>query len=456
MALSGQNTILQIINSTSNVAGFSGSVTVAAGDLVIIHVHAWTPTNAQPSVYWTVTFDGVTLTPDNEVYNGALSIGSAAYSYVATTGGSKTLSVNLGANGRGCLAYGWLITGYDATTPVAGTGINSSYTTNATSLPIPDGLTLGRDGNAVMSSVMMKGGDFTSGASTSGDDANRWDATGTSGTSDLTAAAAAKTTNPAASTTITYSWTTGTRPGGLRTEVNVATSSGASASASGTLPLSGSATGTAPASGQSSGVLPLSGAATGAALVAGQASGVLPLSGAGTAQSLAKAQGQGVLPLGGSATAATVPVGPGAVASGALPLGGAATAVALVAAQANGVLPLGGTATAVAPAKGLASGALPLGGSAIARAPISADAAGTMPLGGSATAQALVTAQASGSLPFAGSATAVAAPVGDIQNWRQFRRAAHWAPHGFVAGWSQINKSAHWGQRRRVAAWGDK
>lgn len=235
-----------------------------------------------------------------------------------------------------------------------------------------------------------------------------------------------------------------------------ATGGGASASASGALPLGGTATATAPAAGQASGVLPLSGAATGAALVAGQASGVLPLSGAGTAQSLAKAQGQGVLPLGGSATAATVPVGPGAVASGALPLGGAATAVALVAAQANGVLPLSGTATAVALVKVLADGTLPLGGSAIARAPISADAAGTMPLGGSATAQALVTAQASGSLPFAGSATAVAAPVGDIQNWRQFRRAAHWAPHGFVAGWSQINKSAHWGQRRRVAAWGDK
>lgn len=454
MAFSGHTTPQVVINSTANANPYTGSITVGStSDLVVLFIQGWTGSGAGDPTGWTVTLDGSAITPTDSAFT-TLPFGGAIYELTGLAAGSRALSVSYPAAGRACQALAFVISGHDGGTPVAGRSIATNYASDTASLGYTRTTT--RDGNIILSVLGIREHVVDTEFSFSGGTLIGSSQTGTSDTTDITCAYGYHDVATAGSVTDTYSWTDTGRCHVGFVEVNIATSSGASASASGTLPLSGSATGTAPASGQSSGVLPLSGAATGAALVAGQASGVLPLSGAGTAQSLAKAQGQGVLPLGGSATAATVPVGPGAVASGALPLGGAATAVALVMAQASGVLPLGGTATAVAPAKGLASGALPLGGSAIARAPISADAAGTMPLGGSATAQALVTAQASGSLPFAGSATAVAAPVGDIQNWRQFRRAAHWAPHGFVAGWSQINKSAHWGQRRRVAAWGDK
>jgi hypothetical protein len=96
--------------------------------------------------------------------------------------------------------------------------------------------------------------------------------------------------------------------------------------------------------------------------------------------------GSGTLPLSGTATGVigTAPIT--ATASGALDLAGTATGKVNVNGAANGDLPLGGTATATAPLGAVASGTLPLTGSGAGTAQFpGAIASGVLPLGGTAT-----------------------------------------------------------------------
>jgi len=120
--------------------------------------------------------------------------------------------------------------------------------------------------------------------------------------------------------------------------------SGINGVASGSLPMSGSATSTVLVQGTASGDLPLTGSATGTVLVRGSASGDLPLAGSSSGTVLITATAAGSLPLTGSATGSTIS-GSIAIASGDLPLTGSATGTVLIRGSAAGNLSLTGTAT---------------------------------------------------------------------------------------------------------------
>jgi len=183
-------------------------------------------------------------------------------------------------------------------------------------------------------------------------------------------------------------------------------SGGISGVASGSLPLTGSATGTVLVQGVASGDLPLTGSSTGTVLVHGSASGSLPLTGSSTSTVLVRGSASGDLPLSGSATGSAI-VGIVGTAVGDLPLTGSSTATVLIQGVASGSLPLTGSATGTILVQGVASGSLLLTGSATGST-ISgsiAIASGDLPLTGIATGLVLVQGVAAGNLSLTGSAS---------------------------------------------------
>ncbi len=131
------------------------------------------------------------------------------------------------------------------------------------------------------------------------------------------------------------------------------------------------------------------------------ASGSVPLTGTASSLAIAAASAFGPLPLEG--TAAAVPVA-SAAAAAPLPLEGTALADLIAAAAASAFLPLAGSGSAAAVAAARASGVLPLGGAALADLVADAAAIGLIPLEGSAFADLIALADAQGALPLSGSA----------------------------------------------------
>lgn len=174
--------------------------------------------------------------------------------------------------------------------------------------------------------------------------------------------------------------------------------SGANGTASGVLPLSGAASGTAAVQGQGAGSLPLSGSASGAAAVSGAASGSLPLSGAATGAVAVRGQASGSLPLSGAASGSATGGVQGA-GSGSLPLSGSAAGVVAVQGQAAGSLPLAGASQGAAPSQGQATGSLPLSGAAQGAVAVRGQAAGALPLSGAAAGVGPVTTQPTVTIP---------------------------------------------------------
>jgi len=181
-------------------------------------------------------------------------------------------------------------------------------------------------------------------------------------------------------------------------------SSGISGSASGDLPLTGSAVGTASVSGSASGTFDITGSSTATALIVGLSSGSLPLSGnaTGSVGSTITGSAAGTLPLAGSA-AATVSIA--GLAAGSLPLTGSAVASMIVRGLADGAFPLSGSASGNVQVAGTADGTLPLTGSSTTISTITGSAAGTLSLTGASSAIVVVYGQADGILPLTGEAT---------------------------------------------------
>ena len=181
-------------------------------------------------------------------------------------------------------------------------------------------------------------------------------------------------------------------------------SSGITGSASGTLPLSGAATGTLAGAGNAAGSLPLSGSAAGSVVASGLANGTLPLTGASVGLAGASAVANGSLPLSGAGTAISQIAASG---SGLLPLSGSSTGTAAVVGAAGGVITLAGSAAGVSTpvTTGTAAGMLSLFGAGAATLAVSAVAAGTLGLIGSSVATTGISGSTSGTFGLFGNAT---------------------------------------------------
>ena len=197
--------------------------------------------------------------------------------------------------------------------------------------------------------------------------------------------------NPAGSATSAPVWVPG--PPGIEPPQGPAiwlyaapVAGGVTGTASGELPITGSATGTARVAGTASGTLPITGSATGTVRVAGTASGTLPITGSATGAVRVAGTASGDLPITGSAAGVVGNPPVTGTASGTLPITGAATGVVLVRGAAAGALPITGSASGAVLVRGTASGVLPITGSATGGQglPATAVAHGTLPITGSA------------------------------------------------------------------------
>lgn len=212
---------------------------------------------------------------------------------------------------------------------------------------------------------------------------------------------------------------------GFRTSIGAAPAA-ISGQSSGTLPLTGSASGTVRVTGQSSGSLPLTGAATGAVRVAGSASGSLPLTGSATGAVRNAGAGAGAVPLSGSGVGSVrvtgsaagvvdfagsgqgnqgAGAGIGGTAAGTLPLTGSATGNVRVAGQAAGALGFAGSGSGQVRVTGLGSGVVPFGGAASGITPARGAGAGNLNFVGAGQGRVVSRGQAAGGLSFVGEAT---------------------------------------------------
>lgn len=336
MAFSGHTTPQVAINSTANANPYTGTITVGGpSDLVVLFVHGWTPgSGGEVPTTWTVTLDGSAITPTDHASSSAVSNGVAIYELTGLSAGSHALSVAYPAAGRACQALAWVISGHDATTPVANRAIATTYNSDVASRGYST--TTSRDGNVILSMVGVRRSIVTSEFSLSGGTLIGADATpGGVDTSDVTMAYGYHEVATAGSVTDTYSWTEAGRVHLPFVEVNIATGGGGASVTTG----AGSATtqGLAPSAG--------AGATADAGVGAVAVQGFAPTAAAGADASAAP--GLGAVTVQGFAPTATANVNaaPGA---GALTLQGAAPTVTV-----------GGAATADA-----GKGAVALQGSA--------------------------------------------------------------------------------------------
>lgn len=178
---------------------------------------------------------------------------------------------------------------------------------------------------------------------------------------------------------------------------------GISGTASGSLDLTGTATGTSPRNASASGTLDLTGAATGGVHNAGTASGTIDLTGTAT--------GSGQVSTSGTA-------------SGNIDLTGTGAGTNRVAGAASGGISLAGASMATNPVKATGSGEIALSGAAAGTVAVSGAASGSLDLTGAVS----VSGAATGSFAITGIATGIVRGWGILAppaaNWNEVAPAA--------------------------------
>lgn len=225
MPLSGATAAIQVIKSTANQATTTGNLTIAAGELIIIGIGAWSGVSGEPTA-WTVTFDGATITPIVSGGGASITSGTAIYVIDNTSGayGSGTKVLSVGGNGtfRAVVAVAYRITGHNPAAPIAGSSLASSWTANVTTLSAVRNPTT-QDGNALIDFTVVRNMLANEFSSTGSGTLAYADFSGATSTSDIGFASVAEVVAVAGNTTHTVQWTTALRAGLVWVEVNVAT-----------------------------------------------------------------------------------------------------------------------------------------------------------------------------------------------------------------------------------------
>lgn len=364
MAFSGHTTPQVAINSTANANPYTGSITVGStSDLVVLFIQGWPGSGAGDPTGWTVTLDGSAITPTDSAFT-ALPFGGAIYELTGLAAGSRALSVSYPAAGRACQALAFVISGHDGGTPVAGRSIATNYGSDTASLGYTRTTT--RDGNIILSVLGIREHVVDTEFSFSGGTLIGSSRTGTSDTTDITCAYGYHDVATAGSVTDTYSWTDTGRCHVGFVEVNIATGGGINGTASDTVSVTGSATGTVAIAGTAATTVSVTGVATGAVLVKGAASDTVAVTGAATGVIGASITGQ---------------------AAGSVGVTGASTGKVRVAGSAASSVSVTGASTGAVRVKGTAAGSVSVTGSAVGAVlgSITGQAADTVTVTGTAT-----------------------------------------------------------------------
>lgn len=365
MAISGHTSPQLVINSTGNVQNHSGNVTVgSASDLVVIMVQAWDANALEDPANWTVTLGGGSaLTATQKSFSAGIDFGIATYEVTSPPTGTPSLAVDLGGAGRACQALVWVISGHDTTTPIAGRSTNTAYAADVATLGFTRTTT--RDNNVLLSMLGVRENIATSEYSLSGGTLVSSNNTGTGDTSDISAAWGYHAVATAGSTTDTYNWTDAGRAHLHWVEVNVATSSGVTGTASGAADVTGASAGTVLVAGAGSGSASVTGASAGTVLVKGTASGAADVTGSATGTTVAGITGtaSGTADVTGTAAGRVLVSGVG---SGSASVTGASAGKALITGAGAGTASVTGVSAGVVLIRGAASGTADVTGAATA------------------------------------------------------------------------------------------
>lgn len=227
MALAGYDTAYAVFNDTSNTTSYSGSLTVADGELIVLVVTGIKNNTANDTSAWTATLNGSAMTWRSGTITGLTVVGGVAaiFTAVASGSGSQTVALTIVNSCRGMAASAYRITGFDATTPIPAAGVGDNLASDVAALTSPNGVTTSADGNAMIGCIGINGGDVTA-LAVSGADGSTTGQTGTNAFNDAEWGHAYKLQATAGSVSFAWTWTTGRRPAAAWVEVAVAASSG--------------------------------------------------------------------------------------------------------------------------------------------------------------------------------------------------------------------------------------
>lgn len=416
MALAGHDTANLVFNNAATASSYSGTLAgVAAGELIVACITACADGVGTDPSGWTVTLGGDTLTfragPAPTTSHGTAAI----FTGVASASGNQTLAVSPGVNLRACTAHAFRITGFDTTAPIPNSDPASSYSSDASALTGPNGVTTAADGNAVIGCIGIPGGDTTA-LAVGAADGSTVGQSGSNAFNDHEWGVAWQRTPTKASVTFGWTWSSNpARPGLAWVEVAESAGGGSIGSGAGSASGAGTATGTgaatASASGSAAGSAAASATGAGIAAAAASSSGIGAAAATGAARAASAAVSAGVAAA--SATGASIATATGSAAgtSAATAYSGAGSA-----GSAAGTSAASGVGAAVVSAAGVASGAAVASASGARIVAASGSASGAS--GASAVGRSFVAAVAaaggSGIVLGAGAATlaAVASAAG--------------------------------------------
>ncbi|MBC7282581.1 hypothetical protein [Hoeflea sp.] len=229
MALAGHDTPIAVFSDTTTTTGYSGSLTVADGELIVVCFDGIG--NGSDTVSgWTVTLGGNALTYQSGPNPTAVVGIAAIFTGIASGSGAQTLSLTTGVATRGMDAHAYRITGFDTTNPIAAAGQLANYNSDVLALTSPDAITTGAGGNAVIGCIGINSGTITA-LAVSGADGSLTGQTGTNQFSDVEWGTAYKLMLTAGSVSFAWTWATyASKPAAAWVEIN-ASAGGTSATA---------------------------------------------------------------------------------------------------------------------------------------------------------------------------------------------------------------------------------
>lgn len=327
------------IKSTTTTSTYSGTLTVADGSsFLVVSLAGYKSTASDvPSSALSVTYNGVPMSFQCQGSNTSTTEWTAIFVLQNPSSGANTLSVS----GMGCRclsAVAYEVTGYDTTTPVAGSG---GSITNNTATSISFSRTTTKDNNALISGMGARSSSSTPSPSavgaeittTGGATLDFADGTGTNGNNDHTFATAHEIVATAGANGHGYSWTSSVRPVLAWVEINVA-NSGSVGSSSGAGTVSATGASDKRGAGSAAGSSAVSGAGAAIASGAGSSAGVGSTAFAGRSDALSEGAGAGTAVIAGAGASVQRSTGS---------LDGVAGTAAVGVASASGVASLSGS-----------------------------------------------------------------------------------------------------------------
>lgn len=198
------------VESSATLATYNFTLPgITAGQLIHLPIKIITNSNITDPTLWAVTLNGVaaTRTQHRAHSNSGVFPAIGTFRVVANATGDLALSITLDVTARACGVDARYLSGVHATTPVVGAPTTpSNLTSDVATLNSPNGYVPQAVGNVILTDIVIKGGDITSLAATSGAGGAYYDETGIDPVSDVESGAAYNVAPNTSPISIVWDW----------------------------------------------------------------------------------------------------------------------------------------------------------------------------------------------------------------------------------------------------------